>query len=143
MIMRHFIHILPLIVGIILVGCEQKPTDTTSSEARVKSFTFYKDTLNPGLTAATYTIEHRSDTGLIYSADSLSFGTRLDSVVPYVTYMETPGSATFFLPDTTIESTGADTLDFTQQPIYLRVTASDLVNVMVSFPSSTVTQPSA
>ena len=125
-IMRHFIHILLLFAGIILVGCEPKTTEETSSEARVKSFTFYTDTLNPGLTAATYTIEHRSDTGLIYCADSLLYGTRLDSVVPYVMYMETPGLATFYLPDTVIESTGVDTMDFTQQPIYLRVVSSDL-----------------
>ena len=126
--MRYFIHILLLFAGIVLVGCKPKTTEVTSSETRVKNFTFYKDTLNPGLTAATYIIEHRSDTGLIYSADSLLFGTRLDSVVPYVTYMETPGSATFVLPDTTIASTGVDTLDFTKQPIYLHVVSSDLEN---------------
>lgn len=128
--MRYFVHILLLFIGIIWVGCTPRVTEqTSSSEARVKSFTFYKDTANPGLTAATYKVEHRTDTGLIYSIDSLQFGTRLDSVVPYITYMETPGYATFILPDTIVESTGADTLDFTQQPIYLRVTASDLVNV--------------
>ena len=128
--MRYFIHILLLFIGVILVGCTSRVTEqTSSSEARVKSFTFYNDTTNPGLTTATYKVEHLTDTGLIYSIDSLQFGTRLDSVVPYVTYMATPGSATFILPDTTIESTGVDTMDFTQQPIYLRVTASDLVNV--------------
>lgn len=128
--MRYFIHILLLFIGVILVGCTSRVTEqTSSSEARVKSFTFYNDTTNPGLTTATYKVEHLTDTGLIYNIDSLQFGTRLDSVVPYVTYMATPGSATFILPDTTIESTGVDTMDFTQQPIYLRVTASDLVNV--------------
>ena len=128
--MRYFIHILLLFIGVILVGCTSRVTEqTSSSEARVKSFTFYNDTTNPGLTTATYKVEHLTDTGLIYSIDSLQFGTRLDSVVPYVTYMATPGSATFILPDTTIESTGVDTMDFTQQPIYLRVTAADLVNV--------------
>ena len=128
--MRYFVHILLLFIGVIWVGCTPRVTEqTSSSEARVKSFTFHKDTANPGLTAATYKVEHRTDTGLIYSIDSLQFGTRLDSVVPYITYMETPGYATFILPDTIVESTGADTLDFTQQPIYLRVTASDLVNV--------------
>ena len=126
--MRYFIHILLLFVGIILLGCEKKTTEQTSSEARVKNFTFYTDTLNPGLTSATYTIEHRSDTGLIYSADSLLYGTRLDSVVPYVTYMETPGSASFVLPDTTIKSTGVDTIDFTKRPIYLHVISSDMEN---------------
>ena len=126
--MRYILHILLLFIGVILISCDPETTETTSSEARVKSFTFYTDTLNPGLTAVTYTIEHRSDTGLIYSADSLLFGTRLDSVVPYVTYMEPPGSAKFVLLDTIIESTGVDTMDFTKQPIYLHVTSSDMEN---------------
>ena len=127
--MRKFIHIFLVFIGIILVGCDEESTQvTTSSEARVKNFTFYKDTANIGLTKATYTIEHRSDTGLIYSADSLLFGTRLDNVVPYVTYMETPGSASFIFPDTIIESTGVDTMDFTKRPIYLHVVSSNLEN---------------
>ena len=123
--MRYFIFTL-LILASILVGCTPQNEDETSTENRVHIFTFVKDTLNPGLTEATYTIEHRSDTGLIYCKDSLRFGTRLDSVVPYITYKATPGSATFFLPNDTIISTGSDTLDFTQMPIYLLVTASDM-----------------
>ena len=105
-------------------------TVTTSDENRVNAFTFYEDTLNPGLTEATYKIEHRTypDTGLIYSKDSLRFGTRLDSVVPYITYKATPGSATFYLPNDTIVSTGYDTLDLTQGPVYLHVIASDMTN---------------
>ena len=105
-----------------------KTTVTTSDENRVQTFTFYEDTLNPGLTLATYKIKHRDypDTGLIYSQDSLRFGTRLDSVVPYITYKATPGSATFYLPNDTIVSTGYDTLDLTQKPIYLHVFASDM-----------------
>ena len=123
--MRHFWHIL-LLFSAILISCEKKTTSETSSDARVNTFTFYPDTLNPGLTAATYKIEHSSDTGRIYCTDSLRFGTRLDSVVPYVTYKATPGSATFYLPDTTIVSTGIDTMNFNQSPIYLHVKSSDL-----------------
>jgi hypothetical protein len=78
------------------------------------------------LQAVTYKIEHRSDTGLIHSVDSLPFGTRLDSVIPLVTYMATPGLVNFVLPDTTITSTGMDTINFNQKPIYLHVTASDM-----------------
>ena len=125
--MRQHIFIL-LVFLFSLVACEKPETSETSSENRVNTFTFYEDTLNPGLTLATYKIEHRAypDTGLIYSKDSLRFGTRLDSVVPYITYKATPGSATFYLPNDTIASTGADTLDFTQKPIYLHVLASDM-----------------
>ena len=125
--MRYFWSILLLFTAV-LVGCKKESAAETSSEARVNTFTFYTDTLNPGLTEITYKIDHSGDTGRIYSADSLRFGTRLDSVVPYVTYKATPGSATFYLPDTTIESTGVDTMNFNQSPIYLKVISSDLSN---------------
>ena len=103
-----------------LVGCVSN-TDTvvTSSETRVQSFTFYEDTTNRGLTEMTYIIEHLSDTGRIYCKDSLPFGTRLDSVVPYVTYKATPALAKYCFPDTVIISTGADTLDFTSSHLDL------------------------
>lgn len=128
-IMRQLIFTL-LTLAIILIACETPTTITTSEENRVQTFTFYEDTLNPGLTQATYKIEHRTfpDTGLIYCKDSLKFGTRLDSVVTYITYKATPGSATFYLPNDTIISTGYDTLDLTQKPVYLQVLASDMTS---------------
>ena len=127
--MRQLIFTL-LTLAIILIACETPTTITTSDENRVQKFTFYEDTLNPGLTQATYKIEHRTlpDTGLIYCKDSLKFGTRLDSVVTYITYKATPGSATFYLPNDTIISTGYDTLDLTQKPVYLQVLASDMTS---------------
>ncbi len=126
-IMRYFLPILFVLLTL-FVSCDmgKSTTTETSSEARVHNFSFYTDTLNPGLTEATYKVEHLSDTGFIYNKDSLRFGTRLDSVVPYVTYKETPGTATFVLPDTTIVSTGTDTMDLSQDPIYLHVVASDM-----------------
>ena len=128
--MRQLIFTL-LTLAIILIACETPTTITPSDENRVQTFTFYEDTLNPGLThKAIYKIEHRTfpDTGLIYCKDSLKFGTRLDSVVPYITYKATPGSATFYLPNDTIISTGYDTLDLTQKPVYLQVLASDMTS---------------
>lgn len=116
------------IFATLLVSCKPETTQT-SSENRVNTFTFYEDTLNPGLTEAIYKIEHNSDTGLIYSKDSLRFGTCLDSVIPYVTYKAQPGSAIFYLPNDTIISTGSDTMNFSQKPIYLQVIASDMENV--------------
>ena len=82
-------YILPILLFLLVAftGCDEESTTIeTSSETRVNTFTFYKDTANLGLTEASYKIEHLSDTGLIYCTDSLRFGTRLDSVVPYVTY---------------------------------------------------------
>ena len=125
--MRQYLFIL-FILACSLVACKQSEVSETSSENRVHTFTFYEDTLNPGLTKATYKIEDRTypDTGLIYSKDSLRYKTRLDSVVPYITYKATPGSATFYLPNDTIVSTGNDTIDLTQKPVYLHVFASDM-----------------
>jgi hypothetical protein len=40
--------------------------------------------------------------------------------------MSTPGIVNFVLPDTTITSTGVDTMNFNQKPIYLQVIASDM-----------------
>lgn len=125
--MRQIIPILSVFILLIATGCEKKDNSTTTSPyAQVTAFTFASDTANVGLTAATYKVEERSDTGLIYNADSLRFGTSLQRVVPRVTYKTAPGAATFFLPDTTIQSTGSDTLDFTKSPIYLYVKSSDL-----------------
>jgi hypothetical protein len=125
--MRYFIFIL-FVLTTLFTGCNPNEPVETSDENRVHTFTFVEDTLYPGLTEATYKIEHRTypDTGLIYCKDSLRFGTRLDSVVPYITYKATPGSATFYLPNDTIVSTGYDTIDLTQKPVYLHVMASDM-----------------
>lgn len=124
--MRYILPIL-LVLSICISSCND-PDDNTivSSDARVSTFTFQPDTANPSLTTAVYKIEHRTDTGLITSKDSLRYGTRLDSVVPLVTYMATPGIVNFVLPDTTITSTGIDTINFNQKPIYLQVIASDM-----------------
>lgn len=124
--MRYILPIL-IVLSICVVGCKDPNNNTiVSSDARVSTFTFQQDTANPGLTAAVYKIEHRTDTGLITCKDSLRYGTRLDSVVPLVTYMATPGIVNFVLPDTTITSTGVDTMNFNQKPIYLQVKASDM-----------------
>lgn len=125
--MRKILPILMLLV-VTFIGCKHSDTTiTTSSETRVNTFTFYEDTLNPGLTEATYKIEHLSDTGLIYCVDSLRFGTCLDSVVPYITYKSTPSSVTYFTQtDTPRIATGADTLNFSEGPIYMLVESSDL-----------------
>lgn len=128
--MQRFFYIFALI-ALLFVACDESETViTTSSENRVNTFTFYTDTANPGLTEVVYKIEHKDlpDTGRIYCADSLRFGTRLDSVIPYVTYKATPASATFFTLDSTIVSTGMDTMNLSIQPCYLMVESSDLLH---------------
>lgn len=126
--MRYIIPILSLF-AIILASCniESETSAEMSSETRVYTFTFQADTANPGLTDAVYKVEHKGDSsGIIYNIDSLRFGTRLDSVVPIITYIATPGVVSYILPDTTIISEGTDTLDFSRGPIFMLVTATDM-----------------
>ena len=124
--MRKFLPIF-LLIFVAFVCCEEsEETLNLSSETRVKSFTFYEDTVNPGLTEATYKIDHSTDTGLIYCVDSLRYGTCLDSVRPHVSYMITPSSAKFIVAGDTVVSTGADTINFNKKPIYLLVEAADM-----------------
>ena len=125
--MKRFLYIFSLIT-ILFIACDNGEEEVNlSTETRVNTFTFYEDTLNPGLTEAVFKIEHKSwpDTGLIYCVDSLRYGTCLDSVVPQVTYVITPSSAVFVTPDTTLVSTGLDTLNMNHNPIYLYVQAAD------------------
>lgn len=126
--MRYIIPILSLFATI-LASCniESETSAEMSSETRVYTFTFQADTANPGLTDAVYKVEHKGDSsGIIYNIDSLRFGTRLDSVVPIITYIATPGVVSYILPDTTIISEGTDTLDFSRGPIFMLVTATDM-----------------
>ena len=128
-IMRKILSIL-MVFAVVMASCN-KNTDPSqeemSSETRVYEFTFQADTANPGLTEAIYKVEHIGDSsGVIYNVDSLRFGTRLDSVVPIITYIANPGVVNYILPDTTIVATGTDTMDLSRGPIIMRVTATDM-----------------
>ena len=82
----------------------------------------------PGLAAASFKVEERLDTGLVWNKDSMLYGTKLDRVVPRFTFTTTPGAASLIFPDTTVQLTGYDTLDFTKTPIYLTIRSQDNKN---------------
>lgn len=126
-VMKRLLYIL-LLIGIVLAGCKEETTDTTSPYAEITAFSFATDTANPGLTATTYKVEQRTDTGFIYNSDSIAFGTTLDSVMPRFSYKATPASVTLFLPDTSFILTGSDTVDFSREPIFVHIKSSDLTN---------------
>ncbi len=129
--MRHFLPVIGLIV-IGLVGCKDTTTSTTkSSVAQLTAFGFSADSDYPGLSAATFKVEERLDTGLVYNPDSITYATSLDSVVPKFTFAATPGSAVMQTPDTTIVLGGSDTINFTRQPLYLTVKSQDGTNTKV------------
>ncbi len=99
--------------------------DTT--DATVRSFALTAQDSFPGLEAAIFEVEDRSDTGLIApkDGDSLLYGTRLDKVVPKITFNSRPSAAIYYVGDTSFLYTGYDTVDLTQTPVYLRVYAAN------------------
>ena len=125
--MRKFFYILIAFFACILLGCETKTTSTssTSSVAKLSTFSFAQNDSIPGLAQAVFTIEERLDTGFVYNKDSMLYGTRIDSVIPKFTFAATPGAAFLTFPDTTVVLTGNDTLDFNKRPVYLTIRSSD------------------
>ena len=113
---------------IFLTNCEKKTTTTPSSVAQLSAFSFAAVDSMPGLGAASFKVEERLDTGLVWNKDSMLYGTKLDCVVPRFTFAATPGSASLLFPDTTVQLTGYDTLDFTKTPIYLTIRSQDNKN---------------
>ena len=110
---------------IILTNCDKKTESTPSSVAQLSAFSFAAIDSMPGLAAAVFKVEERLDTGLVWNKDSMLYGTKLDRVVPRFTFAATPGAASLALPDTTVQLTGYDTLDFTKSPIYLTICSQD------------------
>lgn len=122
--MKNYLQII-LLFAVALTACKSKTESTTSSDATVSKFYFMTDTLNPGLGEAVFVVDDRVDTGLIYPKDSLRYGTSLTRVRPRLTFTAVPSASVMSLGDTLVSLTGADTLDFTRQPIYVTVTAAD------------------
>ena len=124
---KYFIYI-SLFTAVILAACNSGSgtTSTPSSDPTISSLTFGAQDSLPGLAKAVFTIEERTDTGLIYNVDSILFGTRINKVVPAFRFNHTPASATIYTPSQTISLTGTDTIDFSERPMYIKVIAEDL-----------------
>lgn len=128
--MKRFLYIFACALTVILTGCEGGSSyyNSTAYIARLSAFQFAKNDSMPGLQAAVFTIEELIDTGLVWNQDSIRYGTRLDSVVPRLTFAATPSAAWITTPDTVCNLTGYDTLNFTKTPIYLTIVSSDKTN---------------
>ncbi len=128
--MKRFLYISLCALTVALAGCEGGGSYYNSSAniARLSAFGFAKNDSMPGLKAAVFTVEELIDTGLIWNKDSMLYGTRLDSVVPRLTFAATPSAAWITTPDTVCRLTGYDTLNFTKSPIYLSIRSSDQTN---------------
>lgn len=124
---RFFIGIVcSLLVG--LSSCNEEETQTAGTDiAQVTSFSFRKDTGNMGLEKAQFVIQELSDTGLIEVRDSLPYGTRLDSVMPLMTFYYAPYASVIYTPFDTLTYSGsvADTINMSADPMYIRVLSYD------------------
>lgn len=130
--MKRFLPIFILMTALLSACSSNQPTNPTSSSvAQLKAFAFAPQDSFPGLKEAVFRIEERLDTGLVYNADSIRFGTPLTRVVPKFTFVNSVGSATMRMGDSLITLTGKDTLDFTLSPIYLTIRSSDLTTTKV------------
>lgn len=111
----------------LLLGCQKKTSEETQtySDAWVTSLTFAANDSFPGLKKASFSIVTSSDTGYITTKDSLMYGTKLDSVVPYLTFSHTPSYAIFYSDSDTIIYSGKDTINMSPRPVRLYVMASD------------------
>lgn len=129
--MKRFLYIALCALTVALTGCEGGSSYYNSSAyiARLSAFAFANNDSMPGLKAAVFTVEELLDTGLVWNQDSILYGTRLDSVVPRLTYAASPSAAWIRTPDTVCYLTGYDTLDFTKSPIYLTIRSSDQTNI--------------
>ena len=127
--MKRILYILIGLFGLLLSSCNDSSsssTTSTSSVAKLSAFYFASNDSMPGLAKAVFTISERLDTGLVTTGkDSMLYGTSLEKVVPKFTFAATPGAAYLKLPDTTVQLTGYDTLNFSKLPIYLTIRSSD------------------
>ena len=131
--MKQFLYILTGLALVCLSACSSGSSSSTVdySLAQLKAFSFASNDSMPGLAAASFTIEERNDTGLVWNKDSILYGTSLTRVVPRFTFASTPDAAYLKMQDTLIVLTGYDTLDFTRTPIYLTVRSADKTNTKV------------
>ena len=131
--MRRFLYISLCLALVLVCGCKNNNTVTTQdrSLAQLSSFKFAAVDSMPGLAAATFTIKELLDTGLVENTDSMLYGTSLKRVVPRFSFASTPDAAYLTFPSGIYVLTGADTLDFTQDPIYLTIRSADKSNTKV------------
>ncbi len=131
--MRKYLYILIGFLALTLAGCNgsQSSSTTLSSVAKLVTLGFRADDSIPGLAKAVFTVEERLDTGLVYNKDSMLYGTKLNKVIPYLSFAATPSATAIIFPDTVVQYTGNDTLDFTKSPIYISLRSGDKKNTKV------------
>lgn len=115
--------LLPLLA---VMGCTRNTTSATlSSTAQISAMYLMANDTFPGFAKAAFVVDERVDTGLIYSKDSILYGTPIHRAVVRFSYAATPSQVLLYTPDTVRYMTGHDTIDLTKDPMYVRVTSQD------------------
>ena len=117
------------------IGCNRSDSATSvGTDPTITRMRFTANDSFPGLAKASFTIinKYLGDTGRIYSADSLQYGTKLDKVIPIFSYNSTPYSLQLHIANDTLDTfimfrTG-DTINFNLRPMYLTSTAQNMTN---------------
>ncbi len=129
--MRNYILTSILIFVVLLAVCACKsgnsysdniPTDNTV----ISRITFVANDKNPGIEKASFNIELIGDTGaVVFNKDSLPVGTKIDSVVTRFTFQYAIAGMVLLSPKDTSVLRNNDTIDFTHQPVHIRVISAD------------------
>ena len=98
------------------------PTDNTV----ITRIAFVADDDNPGIENASFSIELIGDTGaMVVNKDSLPVGTKIDSVVTRFTFQYSVAGMILLGAKDTVALRNNDTIDFTHQPVHVRVISAD------------------
>ena len=123
----HKHYLLYIVAVLVFFSCVSTNNSVTlSSDPTISSFYLTNDSF-PVLKSTAFVIEEGVDTGLIYNADSIKFGTPIDSVKPTIYYNASAvAAAVFYTPTDTIPLSSNDTIDFSQRPVLLHIISQDL-----------------
>ncbi len=119
----YIIYILIAMACLFLPACNNNNNTNVhvpSDDPTVATFSFTANDSFPALAKASFTIEERIDTGLIYNVDSLTYGTCIDKVIPKITFNASIVSAAIiYTPSDTVTLSGGDTINFSERPVML------------------------
>ncbi|MDP4277342.1 MAG: DUF6242 domain-containing protein [Bacteroidota bacterium] len=110
---------LVLMTGI-LASCWDNFEEQSFDSANVISFSFASQDTCDGIASYVFNIDQFK--GEIYNVDSLPYGSKVDYLLPTISFQSSNGKV--YINDTTLWSSSSDTLDFTN-PLKLTNTSSD------------------
>jgi hypothetical protein len=111
--------LLPVVLAGMATSCWNDFEELSYSSANLKSFSFEKQDTCRGIENIQFFIDQVN--GLVFNIDSLPYGSKVDYLVPSLSYYSTNGQV---LVDDTLPDVNQDTLDFSS-PLKLTNTSAD------------------